>query len=165
MFLIYHDSPHPLLEPHRHSTLIHEFISCQMSAIYLPPIVTQEVWLLFHLSNVHYTLIMNAPYNDWYVGGGVSHQCSFFTSNAITIQADIRLIEINQSQNLSLQNCFSTLNSRRPLKTDDDPCMQCLIQDKISTSPSPNDRRAVVKPRGRRATRSHTVVTLGEIFT
>ena len=26
---------------------------------------------------------------------------------------------------------------------------QCLIQDKISTSPSPTDRRAVVAPRGR----------------
>ena len=31
---------------------------------------------------------------------------------------------------------------------------QCLIQDKISTSPSPTDRRAVVTPRGRRAARS-----------
>ena len=34
------------------------------------------------------------------------------------------------------------------------PCGQCLIQDKISTSPSPTDRRAVVAPRGRRAARS-----------
>ena len=42
---------------------------------------------------------------------------------------------------------------------------QCLIQDKISTSPSPTDRRAVVAPRGRRAARSRTVVTLGDIFT
>ena len=31
---------------------------------------------------------------------------------------------------------------------------QCLIQDKISTSPSPTDRRAVVTPPGRRAARS-----------
>ena len=31
---------------------------------------------------------------------------------------------------------------------------QCLIQDKISTSPSPTDRRAVITPRGRRAARS-----------
>ena len=31
---------------------------------------------------------------------------------------------------------------------------QCLIQDKISTSPSPTDRRAVVAPHGRRAARS-----------
>ena len=31
---------------------------------------------------------------------------------------------------------------------------QCLIQDKISTSPSPTDRRAVVTPRGRDAARS-----------
>ena len=31
--------------------------------------------------------------------------------------------------------------------------VQCLIQDKISTSPSPRDRRTVVTPRGRRAAR------------
>ena len=31
---------------------------------------------------------------------------------------------------------------------------QCLIQDKISTSPSPTDRRAVVTLRGRHAARS-----------
>ena len=44
---------------------------------------------------------------------------------------------------------------------------QCLIQDKISTSPSPTDRRAVVTPRGRRDARSsrRTVFTLGDIFT
>ena len=38
-------------------------------------------------------------------------------------------------------------------------------QDKISTSPNPTDRRAVVTPRGRRAARSRTVVTLGDSFT
>ena len=37
--------------------------------------------------------------------------------------------------------------------------MQCLIQDKISTSPSPTDRRAVVAPRGR-ARLSHWAIFL-----
>ena len=39
------------------------------------------------------------------------------------------------------------------------PPTQCLIQDKISTSPSPTDRRAVVMPRGR-ARSSHWAIFL-----
>ena len=39
------------------------------------------------------------------------------------------------------------------------PSRQCLIQDKISTSPSPTDRRAVVAPRGR-ARSSHWAIFL-----
>ncbi len=57
--------------------------------------------------------------------------------------------------------------ARLPSRVFDAYFGQCLIQDKISTSPSPTDRRAVVTPRDRRATRSsrRTVVTLGDIFT
>ena len=37
-------------------------------------------------------------------------------------------LELDHYPNLSLQNCFSTLNSRRPLKTDDDPCMSPALE-------------------------------------
>ena len=52
---------------------------------------------------------------------------SLVTQSLFTIEADIRLIEINQSQNLSHQNCFSTLNSRRPLKLMTTPVCPRLL--------------------------------------
>ena len=73
---------------------------------------------------------MNAPYMTGMLEGvcRINVVSSLVTQSLFTIEADIRLIEINQSQNLSLQNCFSTLNSRRPLKTDDDPCMSPVLE-------------------------------------
>ena len=101
--------------------------------------------------------------------------CNFLVLNCLTISLPVPIL-LNTSSLVifSVLDIFNTLQythiSKAPSLDNRDfvtvhVSAQCLIQDKISTSPSPTDRSAVVTPRGRRAARSRTVVTLGDIFT
>ena len=91
--------------------------------------------------------------NDWLTTG----------SNCITapsLCSDNRLWFVNVTRNKK-NNCDREQSEIKfPFQQSQH---QCLIQDKISTSPSPTDRRAVVAPRGRARSPHWAIFLLNDI--